>query len=55
MRTVAGHLCRALVVAVAMLAVGRILKHLATRPGGRPVLSTVTGDTWPPVPVKSPR
>jgi len=55
MRTVAGHVCRAVVVMVAMVAVGRILKDLGTPSRGRAVLPTVIGDTWPPVPVKTPR
>ena len=55
MRTVAGRLCRAVVVVVAIVAVRRILKQLAAPPGDNAVLPPVTGDTWPPVPVKSPR
>jgi hypothetical protein len=55
MRTVGGHLCRAVVVMVAMVAVGRILKDLRTPSRGRAGEPAVIGDTWPPVPVKSPR
>jgi len=55
MRTVAGHVCRAVVVMVAMVAVGRILKDLRSPLRGRAVLPAVIGDTWPPVPVKTPR
>ena len=55
MRTVAGHLGRAVVVMVAVAAVGRILKELRTPSRGSAVLPAVIGDTWPPVPVKPPR
>jgi len=55
MRTVAGRLCRVVVVALAILAVSRILQQLATPRGDHAVVPPVTGDTWPPVPVKSSR
>jgi hypothetical protein len=38
-----------------VVAVTRILKHLRGASSGAAVLPTITGDTWPPVPVKSSR
>ena len=55
MRTVSGFLGRAVIVTVAVAAVARIVHHLTAPSGGSAVLPPVTGDTWPPVPVKSSR
>jgi uncharacterized membrane protein len=55
MQTFVGLVCRAVVLAAAVVAVTRILKHLRGASSGAAVLPTITGDTWPPVPVKSSR
>jgi len=55
MKTIAGWVCRAVVLMGALVVVARILKHVTAPSGGGAVLPTITGDTWPPVPVKSSR
>lgn len=55
MQTIAGWACRAVVLTIVAVAATRLLKHLTASSGGVAGLPTITGDTWPPVPVKTPR
>lgn len=55
MHTIAGWVRRAVVLTVVGLAATWILKHLTASSDGTAVLPPISGDTWPPVPVKIPR
>jgi len=52
MKAGAGWVCRAIVLMGVLVVVARILRHLTGPSDGSAVLPAITGDTWPPVPVK---
>lgn len=46
---------RAVVLSVVAATVPKVVERLTPVRGGRTVAPTITGDTWPPVPVKTSR
>ena len=53
MHTITGWVRGAVVLTVAGALITWILKHLTASSGGTVVLPPISGDTWPPVPVKT--
>ena len=55
MQTIAGWVCRTVVLMGTVVVAIQIFKHLTAASDGTAALPTITGDTWPPVPVKTSR